>query len=215
MSWRVLAVDTASEYGSMALSFDGQIVEEVPMHGPNGFDDLLFPQIEGLLAGHGLTLDSIDCFASACGPGSFTGVRVGLAVMKGLATAMAKPMCAVSNLKAVASQGSGGMRAALFDARRGDIFGALYDSGLNPLLDEMVMPLEQWLKLMPDGEIEFLGTNLTPFEEALGARSHRTVSRNLAGAVARLATPGEARHPREIDASYVRRCDAEMFWQDK
>ena len=215
MSWLVLAIDTASEYGSAALARDGQLMEEVPMHGPNGFDDLLFPQIEALLLRHGLTVDSIDCFASACGPGSFTGVRVGLAVMKGLAMATSKPMCAVSNLKAVALQGTASRRAVLFDARRGDIFGALYNANLTQLLDEVVMPLQQWLKQLPEGEVEFLSTNIAPFEEALKGRTHRSVSRNLAGAVAMLATPNQAVNPREIDASYVRRCDAEMFWQDK
>ena len=212
MSWCVLAVDTSSQNGSIALTVDGKLIEQVALHAPNGFDDLVFPEIEGLLTRHGATVDSIDCFAAARGPGSFTGVRVGLAVMKGLAMATAKPMCAVSNLKAVASQGSGALRAAILDARRGDIFGAVYDAQLNPLQEELVMPLAMWLGQLPAGEVEFLSTSSATFSALVATRE---VSGNLAALIALLATRSDAVHPREIDASYVRRCDAEMFWQDK
>ncbi len=70
----------------------------------------------------------VDCFAAASGPGSFTGVRVGLACVKGLAEALGKPAVAVSNLRAIASFGTAPWRAVVLDARRGEIYGAVYDA---------------------------------------------------------------------------------------
>ena len=79
MSVRLLALDTTGEFGSIALVDERGVVEEVALHSPEGFAHILFGEIEQLLTRHGLGLGDIDGFASASGPGSFTGVRVGLA----------------------------------------------------------------------------------------------------------------------------------------
>ena len=73
----------------------------------------------------------MDCFAAASGPGSFTGVRVGLAAVKGLAEAAGKRVVAVSNLRALAFFGSAPLRATVIDARRGEVYAALYNSRLD------------------------------------------------------------------------------------
>src|SRR5262249_50587829 len=124
----LLALDTTHECGSIALARGAEIVEEVRLHAPDGFAHVIYPYLAALLARHSVTVDEIACFASAAGPGSFTGVRVGLACVKGLAEACSKPAVAVSNLEALGSCGSAALRAPVLDARRGEVYGAVYDA---------------------------------------------------------------------------------------
>ncbi len=88
---RILSLDTTSEFASLALVEGGAVVEEVMLHSTDGFGHILYPHLEALLARRGWDLASVDCFAAASGPGSFTGVRVGLAAVKGLAEGAGKP----------------------------------------------------------------------------------------------------------------------------
>ncbi len=219
MSVHLLAVDTTSESGSIALTDAERVIEEVVLHAPGGFAHVLFDEIARLLARHGLSLARIDCFASAAGPGSFTGVRVGLTAVKGLAEANRRKAVAVSNLEALAFFGSRALRAPVLDARRGEIYGAVYDADLRVVQKETVMPLEAWiaslLSTVAPGELEIVTNGV-----ALPAHPYREVRapRALAGAIARIAarrfSQGLARDPAQIDANYVRRSDAELLWRD-
>ena len=92
MSRLILAVDTTSEYGSLALLRDEELIDEVLVHAPKGFAHLLYGHLAELLGRHALKIAEIACFAAASGPGSFTGVRVGLACVKGLAEAVSKQL---------------------------------------------------------------------------------------------------------------------------
>jgi tRNA threonylcarbamoyladenosine biosynthesis protein TsaB len=219
----LLAVDATHEFGSLALARGETILEEVLLHSPSGFGQILFERLARLLAGHDLKPESIDCFAAASGPGSFTGVRVGLACVKGLAEALGKPALAISNLRAVAAFGSAALRATVLDARRGEIYGAVYDSSGALVQPEVVAKFPAWLETLPEGDIEFVSTDFEPFRNALaGTRFERanivTAPRALAGAIARIALSawqsGEPADPAALDANYVRRSDAELFWKD-
>ena len=118
MSFHILAVDTTGEFGSLALSDGGRLLEEVALHSPEGFGHVLFDEIQGLLGRHSLSLADLNGFASAAGPGSFTGVRVGLTAVKGFAEATGQKVVAVSNLAAMAWFGTRPLRAVVMDARR-------------------------------------------------------------------------------------------------
>jgi tRNA threonylcarbamoyladenosine biosynthesis protein TsaB len=220
---RLLAVDTTSNFGSLALLEDDCVVEEMMLHSPDGFGHVLFDHLRALLARRAWTLASIDCFAAASGPGSFTGVRVGLAAAKGLAEAGGKPLVAVSNLKAIAWHGSRPVRAVVVDARRGEIYGGLYDASLAALRDEVVIKLPAFLASLPPGDLEFLSTDFSPFRMALAGTRFETatvvsVPRAMAGAIGRIAwsvfKAGTAPDPAAVDANYVRRSDAELLWKD-
>jgi tRNA threonylcarbamoyladenosine biosynthesis protein TsaB len=224
VSHLILAVDTTHEFGSVALLAGSEVVEEVMLHSPDGFGHVLFEHLRRLLDRQGLRVDRLACLAAASGPGSFTGVRVGLACVKGLAEAAGRKMVAVSNLEAIAQFGSAGQRAVVLDARRGEVYGAVYDAAGKVLRKETVTPFPKWLEMLPEGEIEFLSTDLAPFRAALeGTRFENarvtTVPRALAGAIGRIAyqrfLAGGARDPAEIDANYVRRSDAELFWKER
>jgi len=219
----ILAIDTTHQYGSIALLDKGEILEERLLHSEDGFGHLIFGDIARLLERHGRSINEVECFASASGPGAFTGVRVGLACVKGLAEAAGKPVAAVSNLQALAAFGIGPVRATVLDARRGEIYGGLYDAKLRAIAPEVVMGLHEWLKTLPTGPVELISSGFDPLLPALmQARLTRAAlieaPRALAGAIARIANTmlqeGRVVDPAEADANYVRRSDAELLWKD-
>ena len=114
-----LAVDTAAEIGSIALADRNGIREEIRLCAPGGFAQTLFGEIEALLACCQVRLADIELYAAASGPGSFTGVRIGLAAIKGLAEVAGKPAIGISNLEALEQFGSADLRAPIIDARPG------------------------------------------------------------------------------------------------
>jgi len=198
----LLAIDTTSELGSIALAEDGRVLEQVALHSPDGFAHMLFGEIEQLLARHNFKITELEGFAAAAGPGAFTGVRVGLTAVKGLAEATKRKVVAISNLQALASFGTQPLRAPVIDARRGEVFVAIYDSDLRLVSEEVVVKFDDWMKASSRNDIEIIQ----------GARE-------LAGAIAAIAAArfqaGLGQDPADIDANYVRRSDAELFWRDK
>ncbi len=224
MTSRILAIDTTGPFGSLALVAEGGVVEETLLHSEEGFSRVIHLELGQLLARRGWRLHDIDGFAAASGPGSFTGIRVGLTAVKGLAEAERKPAFGISNLQAIAWHGSGPRRAALMDARRGEVYGAVYTAALELVQPETVAELGGWLESIPEGELEFLAADLGPFRQALdGSRfalaARRQTPRALAGAVGLIAAAGletgAGTDPSLIDANYVRRSDAELLWKDR
>jgi tRNA threonylcarbamoyladenosine biosynthesis protein TsaB len=213
----VLAVDTTHEYGSVALVRGNSVVDEELLHAPTGFAHVLYRHLRALLDRNAVSLDAIDAFAAASGPGSFTGVRVGLACVKGLAEAVGRPALGVSNLQALASFGTAPLRAALLDARRDDVYAAVYDEQGRLAMPEIVDKLASWLASLP-GEVQFVSPDFAPFGDALAGRPCVQSPLALAGAVGRLAAArlaaGDAPDPAALDANYVRRSDAELFWKE-
>jgi len=219
----ILSLDTTHEFGIIALLENGNPVDEVLLHSRDGFGHVLFEHLGRLLDRHNRRVAEMACFAAASGPGSFTGVRLGLACVKGLAEATGRKVVPVSNLEAIARFGSAAQRAVVLDARRGEIYGAVYTAAGEVLREPVVARFPAWLESLPEGEMEFLSTDFEPFRSALqGTRfesSHVTSApRALAAAVGRTAherwCAGLALDPSEIDADYVRRSDAELFWKE-
>jgi tRNA threonylcarbamoyladenosine biosynthesis protein TsaB len=219
----ILAIDTTHECGSLALARGEDLIEETLLRAPGGFAHVIYEHLAQLLGRHGVTPAMVDCFAAASGPGSFTGVRVGLACVKGLAHALGKPVVAVSNLEALASFGSAPLRAVVLDARRGEVYGAVYDDAGRLASPEVVTKFPAWLATLPEGDLEFVSADFTPFRAALaGTRFEHapiaTAPPALAAAIARIALArflrGETSDPAAIDANYVRRSDAELLWKE-
>ena len=212
----ILSIDTTSEFGSIALTEHGRLIEEVLLHSPEGFGHILFPHLGKLLERHGVTVNQMDCFAAASGPGSFTGVRIGLAAVKGLAEAAGRGVVAVSNLRALAFFGKAPLRATVLDARRGEVYGAVYNEALDPVAGgEMVMKFPAWLETLPASGFEFVSTDFSPFRSFVDPSIPVvTAPRALAAAIGSIAwkeyEAGRARDPAAIDANYIRRSDAEL-----
>ena len=209
----ILSLDTTAHFGSVALLEDAAVVEEVLLHSPEGFGPVLFGQIEALLRRHGVRVGDVGLFAAAAGPGSFTGVRIGLTAVKGLAEACGRPVVGVSNLMALAECGTLPLRAALLDARRGEIYGAVFDADLNVVSAEVVMAFGPWVAGLHAGDVEFVSTDLGPFR-ALFPAGVCTEQRALAGAVGRVALRMPGLDAAAVDANYVRRSDAELLWKE-
>jgi tRNA threonylcarbamoyladenosine biosynthesis protein TsaB len=212
---RILAIDTTSNFGSLALHEDGSTIEETPLHAPDGFSQILYGQIEALLRRHDWPLSSIDVFASAAGPGSFTGVRIGLTAAKGLADSTGRCAVAVSNLKALAAFGHTQARGVIMDARRGEVYAALYDAGLQVIEPEVVIALPSWLSSLDVQPQEIISSDFSPFQSSFPLSVPIIEQRTLAAAIARIAESTPALDPAVLDANYVRRSDAELFWRDK
>lgn len=219
----ILAIDTTHQWGSVALARDDEVVEEVELEAPDGFAHVIYGHLRALLERHAVDLHDVACFASAAGPGSFTGVRVGLACVKGLAEACSAPAVAVSNLEALASFGSAPLRAAVMDARRGEVYGAVYDAGGRIAVPETVGGFATWLDRLPLADIEFVHSEFPAFRDLLAGTRWEcapclAAPRAQAAAIARIAirrlARGEAQDPAVLDANYVRRSDAELFWKE-
>jgi len=195
----VLAIDTTAQMvgarvGGFALARDGEIVASRTAEPEDGLAAALFGEIEALLAEAGCALEDVDVFAALSGPGSFTGIRVGLSAVKALAEVAGKPVLAVSNLEALAFLGEGAVRAVVLPSRRGDVFGAVYDAELRVLLKERQEP-----------EADFLARARGMGAEPVVAEAGRP----LAEAAALLASRRAGEAPEATDANYVERAAAE------
>jgi tRNA threonylcarbamoyladenosine biosynthesis protein TsaB len=210
-----LALDTANRRGGIALARDGVIAAARTIEAPDGFAGVVFAEIESLLAQHGLRVQDIDVWAPAAGPGSFTGVRVGLAAAKALAEATSAAIVPVGNLEALAFAGRGELRAAVLDARRGQVFGALYDADLRPLLEPSVGTWQDFVTALGGRMAQFATVDAGLFGPAGPAGGVRpdevAVIEELAGAVAllaeRRALSGQTSSIEQVQPVYVRRPD--------
>lgn len=220
----ILAVDTSGKQGSIALvecdAKATRTLEVLPLEGGT-FSAQLVPQIADLLQKHGSNKNHIDAFAVVSGPGSFTGLRVGLAAIKALAEILAKPIVPVSLLEAIAiTAASEGRIAAVTDAGRDEIYLGVYDiqNGSATCVSEQVMAAA-------DVAIAFADARLvTPDQKVAGVLTQkgRTIQEVVAlGAddIARIGFEklqrGEIVSPEALDATYIRRSEAEIKFAER
>jgi tRNA threonylcarbamoyladenosine biosynthesis protein TsaB len=126
---------------------------------------------------------------------------------------------AVSNLRALAFFGAAPLRATVLDARRGEVYGAVYNDRLEIVSAETVTKFPAWLQTLPAGRFEFIATDFSPFHGSVDRSIPVIIApRALAAAIGHIAAieyqHGRASDPAEIDANYVRRSDAELFWKE-
>ena len=143
---KILAIDTTTFLGSVALVEDDQLVSALQQGTSVTYSERLIAGIDHLLANANWTKDDIDLIAVAIGPGSFTGLRIGMATAKGLATALGKPLVGVSSMCVMANSADvlTGKVAAILDARRDEVYAAVYQykdgAYVKTLMDECVTP---------------------------------------------------------------------------
>lgn len=215
----ILAADTSGKNGSLALArFEDGAEHTIAVVSIEGgtFSAQLVPQIAALLTKHGLSKTSVDAFAVASGPGSFTGLRVGLAAIKALAETLHKPIAAVSLLEVVArALGKNGRVIAALDAGRGEIYAGVYEIENDGALC-LSETLETMTSFTPLAEEQAVVTPEVRLEETLrrSCANVTLISPPRADAVARLGfekiQAGETIAPELLDATYIRRSDAEI-----
>jgi tRNA threonylcarbamoyladenosine biosynthesis protein TsaB len=208
---RVLAVDTTSRRGSLAVADAGEIVAEARVVSEAGHSRWLLGAVDALLRGLGIAAGEIDLFAVTTGPGSFTGLRVGLGSVQGLGLAARRPCLGVSTLDVVAAQvrGQADATVALLEAHRGEVFWAVYGREATLAGERRVGGLAEALAAAPAGSA-FAGDAVAGRRHAIadavaGARFPET-SGFLASALARLALgrAHEARPASELRPLYLR-----------
>lgn len=127
---KILSVDSSAIVASVALSDDGRLLAEYTLNNKNTHSETLLPMIESLLSFFSMSADDVDLFAVSTGPGSFTGVRIGTATVKGLAFAKGKPCVGVSTLEAIAYnlRFHKGIVCPVMNARRSQVYTAIFRS---------------------------------------------------------------------------------------
>ena len=224
----ILALDTTARGGSCAVARDAVVLREEAGDASRSHAERLPGELMDALAHACMTRGDIELFAVATGPGSFTGLRVGIATMQGLAFAAGKPLIGISALDALAALAAGSLdagadvrRAArvatLVDAWRGEVYAALYEHGAE-IEPPVVAPLASVLARWGGRDTLFIGDGAARYAELVtqtpGARMADPAAPALAGTIARLATiaaaAGAAAAPHAIRPLYVRRPDAEL-----
>ncbi|MBE6530163.1 MAG: tRNA (adenosine(37)-N6)-threonylcarbamoyltransferase complex dimerization subunit type 1 TsaB [Ruminococcaceae bacterium] len=141
----VLALESSAIAASVALQKDDRLLAEMTLNRGNTHSENLLPMVESLLSRLDLTIDNIDLFAVSVGPGSFTGVRIGVATVKGLAFGKGKPCVGVSTLEALAENLaflSDSLICPVMNARRNQVYTALF-RGKNCLLPDSAISVEE------------------------------------------------------------------------
>ena len=230
-----LGIDTCEVRGSVAVCANGATASLQEHETAEDYSSWLLPAVEKCLGDAETRLDLADVLAVATGPGSFTGLRVGITAVKAWAELYGKPVVGVSRLEVIARTvgARSGYIAACFDAQRGQIFGGLYrvqpDGSMELVGQEMVIAADEFVKWVGEQAGEDPVRWVTPDPALLGAvpnwekRAARGESlvgcgKALAAGVAELGEERARRHELSdalhLDANYVRRSDAEIFWKD-
>jgi tRNA threonylcarbamoyladenosine biosynthesis protein TsaB len=236
----ILAFDTTGERGGAGIFRDAECVASVPIEGPARYSVTLFQSVERLLAEAHLDFSEIGLFAVANGPGSFTGIRVGVAAAQGWATAFGRPVVGISVLAAMTELGRPETEwaAPIVDARRGELYLGLFrrtgelraanSASFTARGDGCVLKPSQLVAIvreqLPAGAaITFLGREHDRLAESLKESlpdlfRWQTVRGSLLPALARIAleahAQGKVQSPAELDACYIRRTDAELKWRE-
>jgi tRNA threonylcarbamoyladenosine biosynthesis protein TsaB len=231
----VLALDTTTRPGSVALADEHTVIADRQGDPLRTHAEDLPGGLLALLEAHGLTTASIDLFAVASGPGSFTGLRVGIATMQGLALVSGRRIVGVSILDALGQLASieaqpAATVAAWVDAHRGDVFAALYRVTAaavflperltlvdGPLVGSPSSVLARWALELNRAPAVWIGDGATTYADTItGTIGPAPIVAHplLAGVVGRLAIVragrGEGVHPAAVRPLYVRRPDAEI-----
>ncbi len=226
-----LAIDTSEARGSVSLLRDGARVSGIRHDDGSDYSAWLLPAVDRILLEARSSFENVDILAVATGPGSFTGLRVGLTAVKAWAEVFAKPIVGVPRLDALARSAdlSAGLVAVCYDAQRGQLFAALFRrtvGGLERIGTELVATPEEFVEFVDHqaGDEAVTWVSLDPELIKSSVRSETRPgdkliagSPELAPTIGVLAEESASRHqfsdPLALDANYVRRPDAEIFWK--
>ena len=227
----ILAIDTSTRAGSVALLRDREVLGEISAREDTPFSTRLFRDLELLQTRAPFRMDQIDVFAVAAGPGSFTGLRVGLTAVKGWAEVHGKPIAAISGLEAIAAQSSAthDTVSPFLDARKGHVFGSTYrrspeaSNTLQLVGEEAIFTVEEFLSSVKRncGTRHAVLVSSTPdvlppdlVESIFPGSRIEQVPASLAPSIGLLAfdraSRGDLVDALGLDANYIRRSDAEV-----
>jgi tRNA threonylcarbamoyladenosine biosynthesis protein TsaB len=221
----LLAIDTSGKQGSIALARAGEpvadggdfeVIEIAPLVGGT-FSAQLIPQIDDLLSSNGFTKNGLGGFAVASGPGSFTGLRIGLAAVKALGEVLNKPIAPVSLLEVcVRASGAQGKVMAALDAGRSEVYVGEYEvlADASQAPQEIILSRSEFLSRAKGWTVVTPDSALAAVMVAAGLAVSMLAPISAAD-VARLGwrkiQAGKTVAPDQLEANYIRRTDAEML----
>lgn len=227
----VLALDTTTRAGSVAVVTDDRVLLERPGDAARTHAERLPGEILSALDEAGASIGDVEMFAVASGPGSFTGLRVGIATIQGLAVATSRGVMAVSALEALAQSASAGrsvgdLIAVWMDAYRHEVFSALYRvAGLEPYSQERLEEIEGPVASPPDAALArwlglghrpnvWIGDGSAVYSTVIEGIGEVRTTAPIAGAIGRIAISRRRARgtidPAAIQPLYVRRPYAEV-----
>ena len=227
---KILSLDSSATVASIALMDDGRLLAEYTLNNGNTHSETLLPMVETILRDFGVTPDDIDAFAATTGPGSFTGVRIGAATIKGLAFGTDKPCIEVSTLEAIAENLAcrNGLICPVMNARRSQVYTALFraEGGqLTRLMPDSALSIEELDTILSEyGEpVSFAGDGYSITVDALKKTGYLPTPERLrhqsASSVAtiayRMAQKGETVSDKEMKVTYLRPSQAERTRLEK
>ena len=214
----ILALDTSAGACSVACLRGGQVAAEKYECLARGHAEAVVPMVASVMADAGLRYDQLDAIAVTIGPGTFTGIRIGLAAARGLAVASSKPMVGVTTVEAIAYGVQPNKRSVLvvLDARRGQLYAQLFDVMLMPVGPPSVLTVQNIPSLKPLGQYIVAGTGVALARPHLleATVSGRDVIFDAgaglprAATVARIASIRKPQPPATIRPIYLRAPDA-------
>lgn len=221
---KILSLDTSTNIFSIAVSDGDNIIAELSGDAGPAASARIPGHIQSLLKDACLDISAIDAFAVTVGPGAFTGLRVGIALVKGLAYSTGKPIIPLSSLELLALNAKENSIpvCTLFDARRGEVYSALYsfDGDMHLVRPEMAIAPVQLLDEL-DGDILFIGDGATRYHDLIVERygkyahfaadglNYPKASAGAALVESRLAS-GWTVSPLELEPCYLRLPEAQL-----
>ncbi len=218
-----LAMDTVTSDGGVALSRDDKVIGLVLLKTPRHYSEKIIHAVDSLLQQLDLKMGQIDCFAVPTGPGSFTGLRIGLATVKAFAQGLGKRVVGVSTLEALAYRFRHlhNRVAPMMNAQRQQVFGAVYEivgTQIEVKSPEQVAVPDEWLKSLPPDDYLFVGDALqlhknmvlTLHPQARLLETHNSLLEALCQLAYARFNEGKTLSALELRANYVRPSDAEL-----
>lgn len=223
---KALAIDTSNLVMGISVIIDDKIVGELTTNMKKNHSVRLMPSIESLLQEVDVKTSELDKIIVAKGPGSYTGVRIGVSVAKTMAWSLNIPITGVSSLEVVARNGKyfDGLVCPLFDGRRGQIYTGLYGNigGTFQLVqEERIIQLTDWVEMLKEDskKVLFLGNDLNihkeTIEELMGERAVFGQIADHSPRASELAALGVSREdedPHAFTPSYLQLAEAEAKW---
>ncbi len=227
----ILAIDTTSQALSAAITSSGELVAGFDLFTKDTHSERLMPLIDSILGAAKMNIADIDCYACTVGPGSFTGLRIGISAIKGLAYANGKMVAAISSLDALSTNIHDTRYdiCPLIDARKGELFCAFYkigadgelikrSDGMNPTPDRLIAMIKRKTVFVGNGAILYKDTLSEKLaEKAVFVRDELNYIKGLN--IARLAEAkikaGDLTKPELLAPIYIRRSDAELNFNNR
>lgn len=228
---KILGIDTAAMYGSVAIVDDGQVLSECISEDKSSYARRLLGMIDKTLKSAHLAITDIEGFAVSSGPGSFTGIRIGISTAYGLSMPQDRPVAGISSLLAIASSFPNieGYLCPVIDAKRKEVYAAFYKRKcgvLERVSEEMVIdPAE--LCLMIDRPVTFIGKDIEHYKGTIKETSrvpvcfadyapvNSTAASMAITGLQRVKENGSMSDIKILSPNYIRRSEAEIRWEEK